>query len=660
MTQRINHLYEFGPFQLDATERLLRRQGEVVQLTPKVVDTLLVLVKRRGHVVGKDEIMQEVWPDTFVEEGALAKNVSVLRRALGSSPSGAEYIETIPKRGYRFVAPVQERQEESEVGAGLPARESHWVREAGGISPLPPDGGINPPLPDAAAASPHRILPLWVRTPARAALTAGMAAAILLALSVAVWRWRPTSRPGPGAIRSLAVLPLENLSGDPTQEYFADGMTDALITNLAKLGALRVISRTSVMKYKGVKRPLPEIGRELNVDALLEGTVTPSGGRVRIDAQLVQAANDRHVWAESYERDLKDVLSLQDEVARDIANRIQVKLTAQESAGLSRAQPVNPEAYQRYLQGRYFWNKRSEEGFIKAIEFFEQAIAKQPDYAAAHAGLSDVYALLGTWPNAKISRSEATARARAAALKALEIDDTLAEAHASLASVSMLYDWNWPLAEKEFKRAIQLNPGYATAHHWYAYYCASQGRMEEAVREMRLAQQLDPLSLIINADVGEILYNSRRYDEAIEQSRKALEMDRYFAPAHNCLGLTYLAKQQYPESIAELETAVRLSGGRSDFMAFLGTAYARAGRREEARTILKQIRTGPSARYDSLLAVAWVLAALGERDQAFAWAEKVYPTRPMEFYLLKVRPIADPLRSDPRFQDLVRRLGLPP
>ncbi len=657
MSKRINHLYEFGPFQLDATERLLRRQEEVVPVTPKVVDTLLVLVKRAGHVVGKDEIMQEVWPDTFVEEGALAKNVSVLRRVLGTSPSGAEYIETIPKRGYRFVAPVQERQEESEVGAAPRVRESHLVRETGGISPLPPDGGINPPLPpDAATASPRRILPRWVRRRAWAALVV----VIVLALTVAGWRWRSLRQSGPGPIRSLAVLPLENLSGDPAQEYFADGMTDALITNLAKLGALRVISRTSVVRYKGVKRPLPQIGRELNVDAVVEGTVTRAGGRVRIDAQLIQAANDRHLWAESYERELKDVLSLQDEVARDIASRIQVKLTAQESAGLSRAQPVNPEAYQRYLQGRYFWNKRSEEGFIKAIEFFDQAIAKQPDYAPAYAGLSDVYALLGTWPNAKISRSETTARARAAALKALEMDDTLAEAHASLASVSMLYDWNWPVAEKEFKRAIQLNPGYATAHHWYAFYCASQGRMEEALREIRLAQQLDPLSLIINTDVGEILYNSRRYDEAVEQSRKTLEMDPNFAAAHNCLGVTYLAKQQYPESIAELETAVRLSHGQPHFMAYLGIAYAQAGRREEARKILKQIRTGPSARYDSVLAIAWILAALGERDQAFAWVEKVYPTRPHEFYLLKVRPVLDPLRSDPRFQDLVRRVGLPP
>ncbi len=626
MSKRINHLYGFGPFQLNATERLLRRQGEVLPLTPKVVDTLLVLVKQAGRLVVKEEIMREVWPDTFIEEGAVAKNVSVLRKVLGSLPDGVEYIETIPKRGYRFVAPVQERQEESGVATGTE---------------------------DVAAGLSRQ---RWSRAWVWAALTV----VILLALGAAGWRWRTARQSAPGPIRSLAVLPLENLSGDPAQEYFADGMTDALITKLAKLGSVRVISRTSVVKYKGVKRALPEIGRELNVDAVVEGTVTRSGSRVRIDAQLIQTANDRHLWAESYERDLKDVLSLQDEVARDIAERIQIKLTAQESAALSRAQPVIPEAYQLYLQGRYFWNKRSEEGFQKAIELFEQAIAKDPGYAQAHAGLSDAYALLGSWPNARISRGEATARARAAALKALEMDDTLAEAHASLASVNLIYDWNWPVAEKEFKRAIQLNPGYATAHHWYAFYCASQGRMEEAVREIRLAQQLDPLSLIINTDVGEILYNSRRYDEAIVQFRKTLEMDPNFAPAHNSLGLTYLAKKQYPESIAELENAVRLSGGRPDFMAFLGAAYARAGRREEARKILEQVRTGPSTRYDPVLAIAWIHAALGERDEAFAWVEKVYPTRPTEFYLLKVRPIADPLRSDPRFQALVRRLGLPP
>lgn len=623
-------LLRFGVFELDLKNEELRKSGSPIKLQPQPFKVLTLLTERPGELVSREEIRQQIWGgETFVDfERGLNFCISQIRAALGDDANTPRYIETLPRRGYRFIGPVSET---------IALR---------GETP-------SVPVPAQPTPRPHRTGRLMLLGGALPAL-----ALLGFVLNVGGWRQRLVGPPVALRIQSLAVLPLENLTGDPAQEYFADGMTDALITNLAKLSAVRVISRTSVMAYKGVRKPLPQVARELNVDALVEGTVARSDERVRIDVQLVQAANDQHVWAENYERDLKDVLSLQDEVARDIARQIQAKLLPPRSDSVSRSR-VNPEAYQFYVQGRYFWNRRSEEGFIKAIECFEQAIAKQPDYAQAYAGLSDVYALLGTWPNARIPRSETMARARAAALKALEIDDTMAEAHASLASVSLLYDWNWPLAEKEFQRAIQLNPNYATAHHWYAYYCASQGRMDEAVREIHLARQLDPLSLIISTDAGEIFYHARRYVEAIEQFRKTLEMDPNFAPAHNWLGLTYLARQEYGESITELQTAVRLSDNRSDFLASLGIAYARAGRREEARKALKAIRTGPSARYDSLLAIAWILAALGERDQAFAWAEKTYPTRSPEFYILKVHPIVDPLRSDARFQYLMRRVGFP-
>jgi tetratricopeptide (TPR) repeat protein len=319
---------------------------------------------------------------------------------------------------------------------------------------------------------------------------------------------------------------------------------------------------------------------------------------------------------------------------------------------------VDPEAYESYLKGRYFWNKRTEEGFIKAIGFFEEAIAKQPDYAQAYAGLSDAYALLGWAPPAQFSRSETMARARVAARKALEIDDTVAEAHTSLASVSMIYDWNWSLAEKEFRRAIELDPGYATAHHWYAFYCASQGRTEDALAEIRIARKLDPLSLIINEDLAHLLYFARRYDEAIEQSRRTLEMDATFPAAHVTAGLAYLGKQQYSESVVELETAVRVSGADPGTMATLGIAYAQAGRAAKARKIIERITTAPPTHYDPVLKVAWVYAALGDRKRAFSWAEKVYQTRSPEFYTLKVLPVLDPWRADPRFQDLLQRVGL--
>jgi TolB-like protein/Tfp pilus assembly protein PilF len=458
-------------------------------------------------------------------------------------------------------------------------------------------------------------------------------------------------------IQSLVVLPLENVSGDPAQDYFADGITDSLITSLARLGSVRVISRTSAMHYKNSRQKLPEIARELDVDAVVEGTVSKTGDHVQINAQLIDARNDRHLWAEIYERDVHDLVALEGELATSIAERITKRVLLQHQVRLPMKQ-VNPEAYEAYLKGRYFWNKRTEEGLTKAIGFFEQAIAKQPDYAQAYAGLSDAYALLGLSPHAQASRSEFMARARAAALKALEMDDTVAEAHTSLASVSMIYDWNWSLAEKEFRRAIELDPNYATAHHWYAFYCASQARTEDAVAEIRIAQNLDPLSLVINADLAHLLYFARRYDEAIEQSRRTLEMDPNFAAAYVTAGLAYLEKQEYPKSLAELQTAVRVSGGQPDAEAFLGIAYARAGRKEEARKVIKHINTASVTRYDPLLKAAWIYAALGDRNRAFDLAQRAYAARSPEFYTLKVLPVLDPLRPDPRFQELLRRIGL--
>jgi tetratricopeptide (TPR) repeat protein len=339
---------------------------------------------------------------------------------------------------------------------------------------------------------------------------------------------------------------------------------------------------------------------------------------------------------------VRDLVMLQGELATAIADRVASRTVPQRQLRLQMKE-VNPEAYESYLKGRYFWNKRTEEGFIKAIGCFEQAIAKQQDYAQAYAGLSDAYALLGLAPHAQVARNETMARARAAALKALEMYDTVAEAHTSLASVSMVYDWNWALAEKEFRRAIELDPGYATAHHWYAFYCASQARTEDALAEIRIAKQLDPLSLIINADLAHLLYFARRYDEAIAQSRRTLEMDPNFAAAHVSAGLAHLAKQEYSESVVELETAVRVSGGQPGTMAFLGIAYAHAGRKEDARKVITKITTAPVTRYDPLLKVAWIYAVLGDRNRAFAWAEKVYQTHSTEFYTLRVLPVLDPI-----------------
>ena len=457
-------------------------------------------------------------------------------------------------------------------------------------------------------------------------------------------------------IRSLAVLPLESLSSDPSQEYFADGMTDELITDLSQISALSVISRTSVMPYKRARKPLPQVARELNVDAVVEGTVLRSGDRVRITAQLIQVSADKHIWSQSYEGDLRDTLALQNKVARAIADQIRISLTPQEQAALKNVKAVNPEAYVSNLKGRYFWNKRTADGLKTAVAYFDQAIENDPTYARAYAGLADSYALMGDWQYGVLTPKEALPRAEAAAIKALELDSTLGEAHTSLAFTLDGFDWDWGSAEREFKRALELNPGYATAHHWYAWHLALVGRNAEAIAEMKRAQNLDPLSLIISADLAELLVIAHSYDESIEQSRKTIEMDPNFALAHNQLAQAYIQKEMYSEAISELEKAVRLSGGSPICTANLARAYAASRRRNEALKLLSDLKEGSNPVYSRATEIAMVYAALGDKNQAMSWLEKGYEERFNPGVLL--RPGFDPLRSDPRFQDLLRRLGL--
>ena len=453
------------------------------------------------------------------------------------------------------------------------------------------------------------------------------------------------------------MLPLENLSSDAAQDYFADGMTDQLITDLAQISALRVISRTSAMAYKGTRKPLPEIARELGVDAVVEGTVLRSGEHVRITAQLIQASADTHLWADTYDGNLSDTLVLQKQVAQAIADRIRVELTPGEQAGLRRLKIVDPQAYEDYLKGRYFWNKRTGDGLRKAIEYFDQAIAKDPTYAPAYSGLADSYALAGDWQYAVMTTKEALPKAKAAAMKALELDNTLSEAYTSLAFCLEGFDWDSETAESEFRRAIELSPGYATAHHWYAWHLALIGRKSDALSEMRKAENLDPLSLIINADLAELLLIEGLPDEAIYQSRKTIEMDSSFALAHNQLGQAYLENHMFPDAISELQKAVQLSGGSPTCIANLARAFAESGKKSEATELLNELKTRSSRGYPYAAELASVYAALGDRNDAMASLEKGYEERFNPGVLL--RPAFDPLRSDPRFQDLKRRIGLP-
>jgi TolB-like protein/Flp pilus assembly protein TadD len=488
--------------------------------------------------------------------------------------------------------------------------------------------------------------------------------ALLLAFSgvfLARSRIWPRTRPPAGKIM-FAVLPFENLSGDSEQEYFSDGLTEEMISRLGQMEPQRlgVIARTSAIQYKGTKKRIDQIGKELGVDYVLEGTVRHAGDRVRVSAQLIQVKDQTHLWAKNYESNLRDILSLQDEVAQAIANEVMIKLTPQEQARLTSARPLNPEAHELYLKGRYYWNKRTAEALTKSFEYFQRTIEKDPSYGLAYAGLADAYLMLGAGEYAVLRPKEAFPKAEAAARRALELDSTLAEPHATLAYAKDVFHWDRQGAEREYKQAIELNPSYAEGHHWYGSYLAATGRYTEAIAEARKAESLDPLSLVISADVGmEALAPAGRYDEAMQQCRKTLELDPRFAIAHACLARAYEYKTMYKEAIAEIQEAINLSGGSVIWEATLGHLYARAGRRDDAIKILNELKSRSKREFVPSQAFIWIYAALGDKDQAFAWLEKAYEERSDVMTVLEEERAFDPLRSDPRFQDLLRRIGLP-
>ncbi|UCC32202.1 MAG: tetratricopeptide repeat protein, partial [Phycisphaerales bacterium] len=482
--------------------------------------------------------------------------------------------------------------------------------------------------------------------------------ALLVALNVGGWRERLFSRTPAGTISSLAVLPLANLSGDRDQEYFADGMTGELNTALGKIRALTVISRMSVMRYKDTDKTPPDIARELNVDALVEGTVTRFGDRVRITANLIKGATSEQLWGDSYERELRDILALQNEVARAIAKEIKVKLTPQEQVRLTTTEQVNPEAYEAYLKGRHWWNKRTPEGLNKSLTLFRQAISLDPNLALGYAGIADAYVVMGSWN--VLRPHEAYPEAKKEATKGVEIDETLAEAHVSLAAVAKNYDWDFSGAEREFIRAIQLNPGYATAYQWYAEHLAAMGRHEEAVAQMERALELDPLSLIIHVAYGRICYYARRYELAIDHCHKALQLDPNFTPAHLLLSFSYVQKGMFEEAVAASQKAKLFSGGLPLSLASLGYAHAVAGNRDEALSILAQLTELSKQTHVTADNLALIHIGLGEKDQAFGWLARAAEERSSYLASLNTEPVLDSLRADPRFDDLVRRVGMEP
>ena len=645
---RPTSVVRFGTYEVSLHSGEVRKAGMRIRVQQQPMKLLEILLERPGEVVSREELRGRVWTNESFGDFDQALNIAIakLRTALEDSAENPRFIETLPKRGYRFIADVSvvdadPHPKKSASPAGeLPGLQEEKIRAG---HETQGDGLTNGPVAPKRGLRPTgRVI---------------FALALVLSLSIlAAWLFRSRGRASMG-IRSLAVLPLENLSGDASQGYFADGMTDELITDLSQISALRVISRTSVMVYKGARKPLPQIARELNVDAVVEGTVLRSGDHVRITAQLIDASADKHLWSQSYEGELRDTLALQNRVASAIADQIRINLTPQEQAALKNLKVVNPEAYESYLKGRYFWNKRTADGLKVALAYFNQAIEEDPKYAQAYSGLADTYALLGDWQYAVMTPKEAFPKAKAAAIKALELDNTLGEAHNSLAFILDGFDWDLESGGKEFQRAIELNPGYATAHHWYAWHLSLLGRYDEAIAEMRKAENLDPLSLIINADLAELLVLAHLYDESLRQSRKTIEMDPNFALAHNQLAQAYLQKHMFDEAVAELQKAVQLSGRSPTCIANLARANVASGNRSEAVQLLKELKKRASPGYSNASEIAMIYASFGDMEQAMNWLEKGYEERFNPGVLL--RPGFDPLRSDSRFQNLLHRIGLP-
>jgi len=487
--------------------------------------------------------------------------------------------------------------------------------------------------------------------------TAAMALAALLTLAYVAARIRAgdTSRP---RIRSLAVLPLQNLSGDSSQDFVADGMTEELIGRLSRIHGLRVISRTSIMHFKNTQLSVPEIARMLAVDAIVEGSLVQEGDEIRVHAQLIRAATDEHIWAGEYQREYHGILELQEEVARNIVEQIQLNLTPEDRARLASKPAVDPEAYESYLKGRYYFNQRTEDALHKSIASFEQAIARDPAYAPAYSGLAEAYAMLGF--RGGFPSKEALSGAKKAALKAIELDDALAEPHASLAFIAETYEWDWPAAEREYKQALELNPGYAQAHNWYGGYLTYTGRFTEGVAEAMRARELDPLSLPLNNALAGRLLAAGRYDEALRQVQTTLELDEHFAPAHQTLGWVYLHGGKQDDAIREFQNALELAGAAdTDIQLDLGFAYAVSGRPGEARRILANLQQLNQRGIVPAASLATLHGALRESNEAFVWLERAYQERDPQLTYLKAGRRFEPLREDPRFGQLVRRVGLP-
>jgi DNA-binding winged helix-turn-helix (wHTH) protein/TolB-like protein len=639
LIQEDKHLYEFGPFRVDSSERLLLRDGEQVPITAKVFELLVLLIRNRGHALTKDELMSKLWPDTIVEDNNLTVNMSALRKALSDDSSHPQFIETVPRRGYRFVAEVRE-DEGCETAASARANVSSTLQTR--------EPGTAPDIAPVAAAVASRLD--WV-TPRRITF----AIFVFVGVSVA-GIFLPRFLKTTPSIESLAVLPFVNGSGDPQAEYLSDGITESLVNKLSQLPGLRVKAHSTVLRYKGREANPQQMGRDLGVQAVLTGTVTQRGSLLVVQAELVRVSDGEQIWGEHYSRQNAEIFGLQEEVARRIAEASHLKLTSAEQKHLARRYTDNIEAYNLYLKGRYHERQFTTDQVKLAIDYFRKAIERDSEFALAYTGLADSYVALGAYY--AIPPSDAFPEARQAATRAVELDQTLAEAYISLAMVQFCYDWDWQSYEKNSRRASELNPSYAKNYYVHSPYLAATGRFDEAIAEAKKAREMEsPLDLDTN--LGWILYFARKYDEAIEQYQKAIEHDPDLFRPHRLLGLVYLQKKQPEQAIRAIQRSVALSGGSAEEKAYLGYAYGMAGRRVEALKTLRELQQEAEHKYISPYLMALVAMGFGNKHQALVFLNQAYDARSVNLIYLTVEPIFDALRSEPGFDALMRRVGLP-
>jgi TolB-like protein/DNA-binding winged helix-turn-helix (wHTH) protein/Flp pilus assembly protein TadD len=604
----------------------------MVALYPKAIDVLVFLVESHGHVATKEELLEHVWPGIFVEESTLTRSISALRKALGDTPEGHAYILTVPKRGYRFVAPVRK-----ESGDG-PSRS--W-------SPAEPIHESAPPA--SSPATTRKWLLEWI--------AAGALAVLLASVLYLYWaRYRNGATIPPRIM--IAVLPVQNLTGNVDREFISDGLTEEIIAQLGRINPdrLGVIARTSAMTYKRSTKTVSQIGSELRVEYVVESSLRQSGERLRITTQLVRVKDQTHLWSQDYDRTVRDLMTLQDDFAHAIASGIRMELAAASHQPLPSTRSTNPDAYLAYLEGRFYWNQRSVAGLERAIVHLRQATELDPSYALAYSGLADAYCSLGVIGD--VAAADVFPKARLAAEKALALDGSLAEAHTSLAYVKFSYDWDWNAAEGEFQRAIALNPNYATAHQWYGQFLRLMGREEEAILEGKRSLDLDPLSLIINVEAGLPYYYLRRYGEALQHFRKALEMEPNFALAHHDIGWVLEAQGRYPEAIEEFERAVQISDVAA-LWSSLGHAYGMAGRRQDAMKVLQRLEELSKKHYVAPNYAATVYLGLGENDKAMDLYEKSYDERCWGMLWFKIGRSLKPLRGTARFEQLLQKMNFP-